>query len=155
MFNGENCKRKYVISYFRKEIEGIIIQLAKNRIFWNMFSHFKSNCIVNKHNCHYYSTNHIGGDKSIYNQNRWSIHVLGAYLGIRPGEIYRDSLRNDLLNLLENLPIDTSHGYASTYVQYNWISGFWTGGVRISVLKHMDLFSGQYNPRPHEYRNSI
>lgn len=122
-----------------------------NKILFCDESTFKSNGMVNRHNCHYYSTENPHWLREIDHQKKWSINVWGGVIGnhvIGPyffddtlnGEKYLQFLRDELPLLLQDIPEAVleelyfqndgapAHYYAEvrTYLN-NWRENKWIG----------------------------
>lgn len=87
------------------------------RVLWTDEAVFTNTGGVNLHNMHYWSANNPHWMREVDNQYKWSVNVWCGILGdkiIGPhvfqgyltGEIYLNFLRNDLLELLEDIPLD-------------------------------------------------
>lgn len=85
------------------------------RIMWSDESRFHNNCIVNRHNCHYWSQENPHWLREHRFQNIWGInvwcgiingHIIGPkfYDGTLTGQRYLEFLRDDLPNYLEDIP---------------------------------------------------
>jgi len=78
---------------------------------------FKSNGVLNRHNCHYYATENPRWNQTVDNQRVWSLNVWGGVIanyvigpyffnGYLRGDQYLLFLQNELPVLLENVTLD-------------------------------------------------
>lgn len=114
-------------------------------------STFNHNGLLNRHNCHYYSTENPHWTRQIDYQHQWSLnvwggiigdHVIGPYFfdGRLTGETYLNFLTQEMGNLLENVDLHTRQNmwfqqdgapphYFAPVRQYlnNWLPDRWIG----------------------------
>jgi len=88
-----------------------------NKILWSDESRFHNNGTVNKHNCHYWSSNNPHWMRATHFQRIWGINVwcgiidgfiLGPkfYEGTLTGAMYLQFLEDELPDYLEDIPLD-------------------------------------------------